>query len=170
MVNSKVILVDESDREKGEMEKLEAHRKGLLHRAYSVFVFNNKGEVLLQKRSEKKYHSAGLWTNACCSHPQPGEDTIQSAKERLYMEMGIKGNLDFHSKFIYKSEFENGLTEYEVDHLFVCHSDVVPKVDPGEVAEWRYVSPRELCDEIMYSPEKFTTWFRIIVERQGIIS
>src|SRR6478735_7868072 len=114
-----VILVDERDTAVGIMEKMEVHQKALLHRAFSVFIFNDKGEMLLQKRAEKKYHSGGLWTNACCSHPQPGEDTMESANNRLREEMGFNTALHKAFTFVYKAPFENGLTEHEYDHVFV---------------------------------------------------
>src|SRR5688572_12077294 len=111
-----VILVDENDKEIGTLEKIEAHRKGLLHRAFSVLLFNSKGELLLQKRSSKKYHSAGLWTNTCCSHPKPGESVKEAASRRLQEEMGVNSNPEFAYSFIYKTELENGLIEHEFDH------------------------------------------------------
>lgn len=113
-----VILVDEQDRPTGRMEKIEAHRKALLHRAFSIFIFNEKGQMLLHKRAAGKYHSGGLWTNACCSHPQPGEETLAAAENRLVEEMGIRVPLTKAFDFSYRAEFDNGLTEYEFDHVF----------------------------------------------------
>src|SRR5947207_11050842 len=119
MASSEIILVDENDNAIGTIEKMEAHHKGLMHRAFSIFIFNDKGEMLLQKRAEKKYHSGGLWTNACCSHPQPGEDTMESANKRLREEMGFNTALHKPFTFIDKAPFENGLTEQEYDPVFV---------------------------------------------------
>jgi isopentenyl-diphosphate delta-isomerase len=114
-----VILVDKHDNSVGTMDKMKAHEMGVLHRAFSIFLFNDKGELLLQKRQESKYHSAGLWTNTCCSHPKPGETLIDGAKSRLMEEMGISTEIEFAFSFLYKAEFENGLTENEFDHVFI---------------------------------------------------
>ncbi|MDH5602821.1 MAG: isopentenyl-diphosphate Delta-isomerase [Cyclobacteriaceae bacterium] len=169
MRNDEVILVDHEDRQTGIMDKMEAHEKGLLHRAYSVFVFNEKNELLLQKRAEGKYHSPGLWTNTCCSHPQPGEDIMKSARDRLFYEMGIKGGLTYHSKITYKAVFENGLTEHEVDHLYTCVSNAFPSVNPEEVSDWKYVSLLKVADEINQFPDHFTPWFKLIVAKKVLI-
>jgi len=134
-----VILVDESDKPLGVMEKMEAHRKALLHRAFSVFILNSKGEMLLQQRSVTKYHSGGLWTNACCSHPRPGEDTGQAAGRRLAEELGFTTQLEEVFDFTYKSEFENGLTEYEYDHVFVGYYDEDIHPDPAEVCAYKFM-------------------------------
>jgi len=156
-----VILVDESDMQIGTMEKLEVHQKALLHRAFSVFVFNNSGEILLHKRALKKYHSAGLWTNACCSHPCPGEETLPSAKKRLQEEMGIDIPLKKAFDFTYKASFENGLTEYEFDHVFVgtYEGEIFPNAD--EVSDYCYKSVEEIRDSIQTHPQKYTEWFKI---------
>ena len=127
MNREEVILVNEADEQIGVMEKMEAHEKGLLHRAFSVFIFNDKGEMLLQQRALNKYHSGGLWTNACCSHPRPGEDTLQAAKRRLMEEMGIETSLTLKNSFTYKTAFENGLTEHEFDHIFIGTFNQEPK-------------------------------------------
>ena len=156
-----VILVDERDEPIGTMEKMEVHQKALLHRAFSVFVFNSKGEVLLHKRAAKKYHSAGLWTNACCSHPQPGEETLLAAENRLQEEMGINIPLKKAFDFTYKAAFENGLTEYEFDHVFVgmYEGSIFPNAE--EVSDHCYKSIEEIKNSIQTHPQKYTEWFKI---------
>ncbi len=156
-----VILVDERDEPVGTMEKMEVHQKALLHRAFSVFVFNNKGEVLLHKRALKKYHSSGLWTNACCSHPQPGEETLVAAENRLKEEMGISIRLNKIFDFTYKVAFENGLTEYEFDHVFVgrYEGEIFPNED--EVSDYCYKSIDEIKHSLQTHPQKYTEWFKI---------
>ena len=162
---TQVILVDEQDNALGSCEKMEAHRKGLLHRAFSVFVFNRKGEMLLQRRSDKKYHSAGLWTNACCSHPAPGEELLASAELRLLEEMGIHTPLSPLFSFIYKVSFENGLTEYEFDHVFtgVYFGDIRP--DPDEVSDYCFQPLEQIRDSMLSHPHKYTEWFKIAFPR-----
>ena len=161
IIEEKVILVNDNDEPVGTMEKMEAHKKALLHRAFSVFIFNTKGEMLLQQRAENKYHSGGLWTNACCSHPRPGEDTFAGALRRLEEEMGISTNLKKVFDFIYKIEFENGLTEYEFDHVFagIYDDDVLPNKD--EVKDYCYKTMEEVEFSLATHPQKYTTWFRI---------
>src|ERR1043165_4926793 len=132
-MEEQVILVDEHDRGRGVMEKMEAHRRAELHRAFSVVIFNSKGEMLLQRRASGKYHSAGLYSNTCCSHPRPGEDTLSAANRRLKEEMGLETLLNKRCTFIYKTSFSNGLTENELDHVFEGTSDAVPAPDPDEV-------------------------------------
>ena len=161
----KVILVDTADNEIGQMEKLEAHQKGLLHRAISVFILNENGEMLLQRRALEKYHSPGLWTNAACSHPEPGEDSLTAAVRRLKEEMGIETGLKPVFTFTYKADFENGLTEYELDHVFVGKWEGSPTPDPGEVAEWKWIGPKDLILELEMQPDRFTVWFKLGVER-----
>lgn len=160
----KVILVDELDNEVGLMEKLEAHQKGLLHRAFSVLLFNSKGEILLQKRAKGKYHSGGLWTNTCCSHPLPGEDNQQATRRKLKQEMGIDFEPTFAYKFIYKAYLDQNLIEHECDHIFTGVFDGTPQPNPEEVEDWRYVSMKDLKEEIKNSPEQFTTWFLLILD------
>ena len=160
-----VVLVDESDREIGTMEKLEAHRQGRLHRAFSVFIFNSGGEMLLQKRAAGKYHSPGLLTNACCSHQRPGESNEAAASRRLFEEMGISTPLKKKGTFIYRSEFDNGLTEHEFDHVFEGVTDMVPSPDSHEVQDYYWMAVNEIKKEIAINPEKFTTWFRIAMEK-----
>jgi isopentenyl-diphosphate delta-isomerase len=156
-----VILVNEKDEPIGTMEKLEAHLQGRLHRAFSVFLFNDQGQLLLQRRALHKYHSAGLWTNTCCSHPRPGEETLAAAHRRLQEEMGMAAELRFMTSFYYKSDYENGLTEHELDHVFTGITNVEPIPEPEEVAETRWLTPAEIKEQIAAKPEAFTTWFRI---------
>lgn len=156
-----VILVDEHDEPIGTMEKMEVHQKALLHRAFSVFILNTNGEILLHKRANQKYHSAGLWTNACCSHPRPGEETLIAAEIRLQEEMGIKTSLEKAFDFIYKTTFENGLTEYEFDHVFIgiYEGEILP--DSSEVSDYCYKSIHEVKKSIETHPQKYTEWFKI---------
>jgi len=156
-----VILVNEFDIPQGRMEKMEAHRRALLHRAFSVFIFNSKGEMLLQRRALEKYHSAGLWTNACCSHPRPGEDTKEAALRRLSEELGITTELHKIFDFTYKSAYENGLTEFEFDHVFVgiFDHDIFP--DPAEVAEYSFSDPAVIGSDLVLHPRRYTSWFHL---------
>ncbi len=158
-----VILVDEHDRQTGTMEKMEAHRKGLLHRAISVVLINSKGELLLQQRAAGKYHSAGLWTNTCCSHPHPGETTAEAAQRRLKEEMGIDLLPHFAYKFQYKAALDNHLTEHELDHVFTGRFDGRPNVNPAEVENWRFISLSDLHMEVIQNPHAFTVWFRLML-------
>jgi isopentenyl-diphosphate delta-isomerase len=143
------------------MEKLKAHQEGVLHRAFSVFIFNSKGELLLQQRALDKYHSAGLWSNTCCSHPRPGEDSLEAAKRRLMEEMGINTELDFSYKFIYKRAFDNGLIEHEYDHIFVGLSDELPTINTAEVASYKYMSPMDIRKHMYLNTAEYTYWFLI---------
>ena len=156
-----VILVAEDDSELGTMEKMQAHREGALHRAFSVFIFNTSGELLLHRRSLQKYHSAGLWTNTCCSHPRPGEATESAAHRRLLEEMGLSSELRHLFSFHYEVAFDNGLIEHELDHVFIGFSDALPEINPEEVSEYKYICPDELTEWIHNEPESFTPWFRI---------
>ncbi len=160
-----VILVDEQDRPTGTMEKMEVHQKAILHRAFSVFIFNDKGEILLQKRARKKYHSGGLWTNTCCSHPQPGEDTMESANKRLRKEMGFSTALKKAFTFIYKAPFDNGLTEYEYDHVFIGNFTGSINPDPDEVEDYCYQSLDELKQSLQNHPHHYTQWFKIALPK-----
>jgi isopentenyl-diphosphate delta-isomerase len=160
-VVEEVILVDEADVAVGTMEKIEAHRKALLHRAFSVFIFDREGRMLLQRRAEGKYHSPGLWTNACCSHPRPGEDTAAAALRRLREELGFTTSLTRLFAFTYKSEYDNGLTEFEFDHVFIGSYDGQINADPAEVGEYCYRSMDDIRAGLRSSPEKFTTWFHL---------
>ncbi|MBL0357513.1 MAG: isopentenyl-diphosphate Delta-isomerase [Chitinophagaceae bacterium] len=156
-----VILVDEQDNPIGTMGKMEVHEKALLHRAFSIFIFNDKGELLLQKRAPAKYHSGGLWTNTCCSHPKPGEDTATAAHKRLQEEMGFSTPLNKAFTFLYKAPFENGLTEHEYDHVFTGIFNGLIKPDPDEVSDYCYLSLEKLKANIQSRPDHFTEWFKI---------
>jgi len=160
-----IILVDENDSEVGTMEKMEAHRKGALHRAFSVVLFNTNGEMLLQKRASSKYHSAGLWSNACCSHPKPGEKIEDAAQRRLKEELGIDLMPKSLFKFIYRVAFPNGLFEHEYDHVLVATFNGNPIVNKAEVDEWKFVDYQELKQSIHERPKEFTHWFKIILEK-----
>jgi isopentenyl-diphosphate delta-isomerase len=161
----KVILVNEKDEEMGEMEKMEAHRSAKLHRALSVFIFNENGDMLLQQRASDKYHSAGLWTNACCSHPRPGERTEVAAHRRLQEEMGLDAELKFIGSFLYRSEFENGLTEHELDHVFTGKTESDPEINPEEAQAFVWKAMDEIKADLKKKPDRYTTWFKIAVER-----
>lgn len=160
-----VVLVNTLDEAQGTMEKMDAHRKGLLHRAFSVFILNSKGELLLQQRAHHKYHSGGLWTNTCCSHPRDGEDVVEAGHRRLVEEMGMQCQLSKGFDFIYRSELDQGLVEHEFDHVLFGRSDVNPRPNPEEVADFRYVTFAALREELAATPDRFTTWFRICFER-----
>lgn len=158
---NEVILVDKNDVAIGSMEKMEAHEKALLHRAFSIFIFNSEGEMLLQQRSDIKYHSAGLWTNACCSHPSPGEDTATAATRRLKEELGFTTPLKAAFTFTYRTNFENGLTENEFDHVFTGVYDGRIVADADEVKNFLYMPMDEIERSIESEPGKFTAWFVI---------
>lgn len=160
-----VVLVDKNDGDVGSMEKMEAHRKALLHRAVSVFLFNSEGEWVLQKRALNKYHSGGLWTNACCTHPKPGESAIASASRRLREEMGILSDLKELFTFIYKEKVNTELYEHELDHVFAGFADADPVADPSEVAEWKRMTFKELDEDVKRNPHNYTVWFRKIYRK-----
>jgi isopentenyl-diphosphate delta-isomerase len=160
-----LILVDEKDNQLGTMEKLEVHKKGLLHRAFSVFIFNSEGKFLLQQRADEKYHSPGLWSNTCCSHPLSGEIVADAVKRRLWQEMGMQTETTFQFSFIYKKKFDNGLTEYEFDHVYFGKSDELPRPNPVEVKNWSYVSLADLKKDISENPENYTEWLKICFEK-----
>lgn len=159
-----VIYVDEEDREVGKGEKLDAHKRGILHRAISVFIFNRKGELMLQKRAKTKYHSAGLWSNTCCSHPRPGEETATAAKRRLQEEMGFTCDVRKAHHLLYRTTFDNGLTEYEYDHMFAGESDAVPSLNPDEAEDWKWMSPEAIRNDLSQHPERYSYWFRLSIE------
>ncbi len=162
-----VILVDESDQEIGVMEKMEAHRKGVLHRAFSVLLFNRNGELLLQRRAAHKYHSGGLWTNTCCSHPRPGESVVVAAKRRLEEELGIRtDDLQMVNHILYKVDFDNGLTEHEFDYILKGEWNDSPVLNKEEADEFRWISIVDLVEEVNKYPEKFTYWFRYLIQHQ----
>jgi len=164
MASEEVILVDTNDNALGTMEKLAAHQAGQLHRAFSVFIFNSKGELLLQQRAHDKYHSAGKWSNTCCSHPRPGEQNMDAAKRRLMEEMGLGCELRYGFNFVYHAGFSNGLSEYEFDHVFFGDTDELPLIDPAEVADFAYVSPEQLKNKLKQEPDEYTEWFKICFE------
>lgn len=165
MKEPEVILVDKNDRQIGTAGKMEAHHKGLLHRAVSVFIVNSRGEWILQKRAHDKYHSNGLWTNTCCTHPNPGETVEDSAQRRLMEEMGIKCDLIKLFTFIYREKLDRELTEHELDHVFLGITDNLPVINTQEVEEWEAVSYNDLHDDIRKNPSDYTFWFREIYER-----
>jgi len=156
-----VILVDEHDVLTGTMEKMAAHEKAVLHRAFSVFIFNAQGEMLLQQRAKEKYHSGGLWTNSCCSHPRPGEETRSAATRRLREELGFETPLEKIFDFVYKADFDNGLTEYEFDHVFVGYYDGEINPDKKEVSDYVYLSMQQIADVLQTEPATYTAWFHI---------
>lgn len=162
----KVVLVDLKDNVIGEMEKMEAHEKAMLHRAVSVFIFNSDNKLLLQRRALTKYHSPGLWTNTACTHPRKVEDNKKAAIRRLKEEMGIEINsLTKAFDFIYKEKLENDLIEYEFDHVFIGFSDDAPIVEPTEVCEYEYVDIDEIMGMVNKYPDLYTVWFKKIIER-----
>lgn len=158
-IPEQVILVDGDDRAIGQMEKLAVHREGLLHRAFSVFVFDGDGRLLLQRRASGKYHSPGLWSNTCCGHPRPGEDTLAAARRRLVEEMGLRCELVPVHAFVYRADLGNGLWEHELDHVFVGTTRNAPQPHPDEVAEWRAMPRAALEAELAHAPGAFTVWF-----------
>ena len=158
-----VVLVDELDQEIGTMEKIEAHRKGALHRAFSILLFNSKGEVLLQKRALTKYHSAGLWTNTCCSHPKPGESMQNAVRRKLMHEMGIDLLPTYSHKFIYKINLGD-LIEHEVDHIYVGKFDGQPTINKEEAEDWKYMGTKEIRTDILVNPDRYSHWFKLIME------
>ncbi|HWZ02844.1 MAG TPA: isopentenyl-diphosphate Delta-isomerase [Mucilaginibacter sp.] len=160
-----VILVDGNDNITGTMEKMEAHQLGLLHRAFSVFIFNKKGELLLQQRAFDKYHSGGKWTNTCCSHPNPGEGTVDAAHRRLNEEMGMKCELHYAFNFVYRADLEDGISEHEFDHVFWGISDSNPVPEPKEVAAFKFMSMEELASDIKLNPDRYTEWLKICFDR-----
>ena len=165
MVIEHVILVDKDDNQLGLMEKIEAHEKALLHRAFSVFILNKKNQLLLQQRASHKYHSPGLWTNTCCSHPRDCEDILAAGERRLFEEMGIKSNLFHLLTFIYKAKFDNGLTEHELDHVLIGKFDGDPIINKNEVSNWKWVDLEEIRQDISENPTDYTVWFKIIFEK-----
>jgi isopentenyl-diphosphate delta-isomerase len=165
MKEEHVILVDQIDEPIGTMPKMEAHEKALLHRAFSVFVMNEKGETMLHQRAADKYHSPLLWTNTCCSHQRVGESNIEAGKRRLQEEMGFVTELDELFSFIYKAPFDNGLTEHEFDHVMIGNYGGEPNINPAEVADWKWMKPEDVKTDIEAHPDKYTAWFKIIFEK-----
>lgn len=164
-MEEKVILVNENDEQIGLMEKIEAHEKALLHRAFSVFVYNDKNEVMIQQRALSKYHSPGLWTNTCCSHQKEGETNVEAGKRRLMEEMGFQTDLKEVTSFIYKAPFDNGLSEHEYDYILVGHYNEEPKINSDEVASWKWMSLEDIKKDMNNHPEKYTAWFKIIFDK-----
>jgi isopentenyl-diphosphate delta-isomerase len=169
MISEQVILVDEQDRFQGVCEKLEAHRKGLLHRAFSVFLFNGEQQLIMQKRALSKYHSAGLWSNTCCGHPRPGEELKAAAERRLMEEMGISCELRHRLQFSYSATLENGLIENELDHVFTGVFSGIPILNAAEASDWMAISLEKVKKSVAVNPGHYTYWFRKILE-DGIIS
>ena len=165
MKEEKVILVDREDNPVGMLPKMEAHEKGVLHRAFSVFILNQKGELMLQQRALHKYHSPGLWTNTCCSHQREGEENLQAGTRRLEEEMGFSVPLEELFSFIYKAPFDNGLTEHELDHVMLGYYEGIPEINSDEVNTWKWMSLNEIASDLTVNPESYTVWFKIIFER-----
>lgn len=164
MVEEQVILVDTDDNPIGTMNKMEAHEKAVLHRAFSVFILNDKNEVMLQQRAAHKYHSPLLWTNTCCSHQRVGETNIEAGKRRLFEEMGFTAELKELFHFIYKAPFDNGLTEHELDHVMIGYSNENPVINPEEVESWKWMSIEAIKVDMMDNPNAYTVWFKIIFD------
>ncbi len=165
MTEELVILVNEQDQKIGLMPKMEAHQKAVLHRAFSVFIFNDKKELMLQRRALDKYHSPGLWTNTCCSHQRDGESNIQAGKRRLKEEMGFSAELKEATWFIYKAPFDNGLTEHELDHILIGNFNEEPIINSEEVDAWKWMSLSDVKKDIDANPDSYTAWFKIIFEK-----
>lgn len=164
-MSNSVILVDKHDRKLGLMPKIEAHEKGLLHRAFSIFIFNSTGQMLIQKRASSKYHTPGLWTNACCSHQVDGEDVQDGLSRRLTEEMGLRlTSFNKAFEFVYKAELDNGLFEHELDHVYISVSDEQPQPNPEEVEDFKYVEPELLLIEVEKTPHLFTPWFKLLLK------
>ena len=164
MEEEQVILVNELDQQIGLMPKLEAHEKAILHRAFSVFILNDKNEIMLQQRAHQKYHSPLLWTNTCCSHQRDGETNIQAGSRRLYEEMGFKTELKELFSFIYKAPFDNGLTEHELDHVMIGNYNDIPMINTEEVEDWKWMKIEDIQKDMLLNPEIYTVWFRIIFD------
>lgn len=163
-MNEQVVLVNAQDEAIGTSAKMDVHEDGTLHRAFSVFIFDSAGRVLLQQRAQSKYHSGGLWSNSCCSHPRPGEPTLAAAHRRLHEELGVSCALEQAFHFIYCAEVGGGLIEHEFDHVYTGTFDGIPVPDPAEVADWRWVDPAELRGELATEPHRFTPWALIAFE------
>ncbi|WP_417201270.1 isopentenyl-diphosphate Delta-isomerase [Bizionia sp.] len=165
MIEEQVILVNENDEQIGLMGKMEAHEKALLHRAFSVFVFNDKKELMIQQRAMHKYHSPGLWANTCCSHQRDGESNIDAGKRRLQEEMGFVTDLEESISFIYKAPFDNGLTEHEFDHIMIGYFNDAPEINPEEVAAWKWMALDYIKEDMKRQPDLYTAWFKIIFQK-----
>ena len=165
MNEEQVILVNENDEQIGLMPKMEAHEKAVLHRAFSVFIFNSNNELMLQQRAAHKYHSPLLWTNTCCSHQRDGETDINAGTRRLQEEMGFTTSLKETTSFIYKAPFDNGLTEHELDHIMIGYYEQAPVINPDEVEDWKWMPLEDVRTDIAAQPELYTAWFKIIFEK-----
>lgn len=165
MDKEEVILVNRDNQEIGLMEKMEAHHKGLLHRAFSVFIFNDQNQLLLQQRAQEKYHSGGLWTNTCCSHPRKNETILDAGKRRLLEEMGFETSIEEVFQFIYEAKLDKGMTEHEFDHVLIGRFSGIPNPNPDEVMDWKFVELEAVKKDILNHPERYTVWFREIFER-----
>ncbi len=165
MNEEQVILVNENDEQIGLMPKMEAHEKAVLHRAFSVFIFNSNNELMLQQRAAHKYHSPLLWTNTCCSHQRDGETNIEAGTRRLQEEMGFTTSLKETTSFIYKAPFDNGLTEHELDHIMIGYYEQAPVINPDEVEDWKWMPIENVRTDIAAQPELYTVWFKIIFEK-----
>lgn len=161
IADEQILLVDESDMPVGKRDKSSVHRLGLLHRAFSVFIFNSHGELLMQRRAAGKYHSGGLWTNTCCSHPKYGEEVSAAVSRRLKEEMGLTCSTEFVFKFMYRAEMNNGITEHEMDHVYFGITDQAPEPDDSEVSEWKYADMQLLSEDVKLNHCEYTEWFRI---------
>ncbi|MDX6745805.1 isopentenyl-diphosphate Delta-isomerase [Polaribacter sp. PL03] len=164
-MEEQVILVDVNDKPIGLMEKIEAHEKALLHRAFSVFIFNEKGELMLQQRAASKYHSPLLWTNTCCSHQRDGESNVEAGRRRLQEEMGFVTEVKEVFSFIYKAPFDNGLTEHELDHVMIGRYDDVPNINKEEVESYKWMTLENVKKDIAENPSIYTEWFKIIFDK-----
>jgi isopentenyl-diphosphate delta-isomerase len=165
MENEFVILVDEQDNDIGVMEKMQAHQEGKLHRAFSIFIFNDKQELLLQQRALSKYHSGGLWTNTCCSHPRPTETIKDAASRRLFEEMGMSCDMQIKTSFIYKTPFENGLTEHELDYVLIGLTHQNPIINTKEVETYKWQTISDIKNDILIHPNNYTSWFKIALDK-----
>ncbi len=165
MEEEKVILVNEKDEQIGLMPKLEAHEKAILHRAFSVFILNDKKEIMLQQRAHHKYHSPLLWTNTCCSHQRDGETNIQAGNRRLFEEMGFDTTIKELFHFIYKAPFDNGLTEHELDHVMIGYYNDAPVINTEEVENWKWMKVEDVKNDMLLNPEIYTIWFKIIFDK-----
>jgi len=165
MKEEQVILVNENNEQIGTMPKMEAHEKALLHRAFSVFIANDNGDIMLQQRAASKYHSPLLWTNTCCSHQRVGESNIEAGKRRLQEEMGFQTELKELFSFIYKAPFDNGLTEHEYDHVMLGTYNAEPNINKDEVEAWKWMSPEAVKEDISKNPNAYTAWFKIIFDK-----
>jgi len=164
MKEEQVILVNTNDEIIGVMNKLEAHEKAILHRAFSVFILNNNNEIMLQQRAAHKYHSPLLWTNTCCSHQRLGENNIEAGTRRLFEEMGFQTPLKELFHFIYKAPFDNGLTEHELDHVLIGYYNNEPKINTEEVADWKWMTIENIKIDMQENPDAYTAWFKIIFD------